>query len=330
MTGAVEAESPAACLFINRDDITTMSGYLQSTEMGQMHGSRLITRAISRIAAAAGIVGAVTGGVVLGAAPTAVAASTSPYEVYCPGTPVGTVVINNVVTSGIISPSTLAAGSTFDVTDFHTVLDIPEQLVAAAKDLGDTSLHGSATAALDASGATPASLNTPTLEIDTPIPGTIPSTGLALTVLSPGVSVGPFIATGGAITISVASKESLSIVTEALTLSCTAYPNEDIATSTGLTTATPSGSAVTPQLATATTTPPTTSGLADTGGGPGLRLLAELGVGSLVLAGLVTVGDRARTALASGGRRRRRGRQDADDGPLPPWRPPNAGQDGHF
>lgn len=290
--------------------------------MDQMTTSRLSTRAVPRIAAVMAILGAITGWVVLGAASTALA-STPQYEMYCPGTPVGTIVINDVVTTGTISPATPAAGSTFEVTNYQTQLDIPSQIATAAAALGNTAITGSATATLDATGATPASLNSPTLGINTPIPSPIPSTGLSLDVPSPATTVGPFTASGGAITISQASQASLGLVVSGNTinLKCTSYTNDDIPTS-GITSSTPSGSPISPQLATATasgtsstgatttTTPSTTattaapstaatSGLAYTGTGPGLYLLAELGMGVLVLAGLITIGYRGRHALAS-------------------------------
>ena len=74
-----------------------------------------------RVAAAmvAGM-GTASGGVLLAlAAPAGTAsADTPPYELYCPGTPVGNIVLNDVVTTGTITPTAPASGQQFNLTHY--------------------------------------------------------------------------------------------------------------------------------------------------------------------------------------------------------------------
>jgi hypothetical protein len=145
---------------------------------------------------------------------------------------------------------------------------------------------------------------------------------VALNIPSPPVSIGPFTATGGAITVSAASQTALTLMVSgnALSLKCTAYANN--AVTSGITSSTPPGSPITPQLATATAggsgssgattttaaSTPTTVGpstaaasgsLANTGAGPGLYALGAVGILGLVLFALLTLGNRARAAWLS-------------------------------
>lgn len=277
-----------------------------------------------RLLGVAGLIG-ITGGSVAGmVVPSSAFANSSPYELYCPGTPVGTVVLNNVVTTATITPASPSAGSQFNVTNYQTQANIPSSLATAAAALGNSSITGSATVTVDASGATPASIATPTLSFSVAIPSPVPSTGIALSVpTSPG-SVGPFTASGGAITLTQASKADLNLVVSGNTISlnCTAYNNNSAPS--GITTTAPSGATISPTIATAsasgsssaaTTTPTTTApapttassggSLATTGAGPGLYLLAEIGIGGLAAAGLLSLGCWARTRrLAVRGRAR--------------------------
>ena len=273
----------------------------------------LSTRTLRAAGAAVGL--GLAGWVVVGAAPSAFADS-QPYELYCPGTPVGNIALNNATTSGTITPASPASGAQFNVTNYQTVVNVPASLVSAAAALGNTAISGSATATINATGATPPSIKTPTLNFSAPIPNPPPSAGLTLQLPSPAGSIGPFTASGGAITVTQASQASLTLIVSGnpLSLNCTAYANNTVPT--GITTSTPSGSAISPTIAsssstggstpttaatTATTQAPATSpgsSLATTGAGPGIQLLAELGAGGLVLAGLLTLVARRRIALA--------------------------------
>ena len=183
----------------------------------------------------------------------------SPYELYCPGTPVGDIALNDVVTTGTITPASPAPGSTFNLTNYQTTVAIPASLVSAAAALGNTAIQGSAVETVDAVGATPASLAGPSLSFNVPIPSSVPSSGLQLQLPSPATSIGPFTASSQTVTLSQDSSASLTLVVSGapLTLTCTAYANDSVPT--GITTSAPSGEPISPLIATTGTTTTTTT-----------------------------------------------------------------------
>jgi hypothetical protein len=269
-------------------------------------------------AVAAVIVGLVGGSggmfALFAASATPAFADSSMYELYCPGTPVGNIVLNNVVTTGTITPAAPAAGSTFNLTNDQTTVSLPTSIVSAAAALGNSAIAGNATLKVDATGATPATVAAPQVTINTPIPSPVPTTGLSLVLPSTPGTVGPFKASGGAISLTVdpAIALSLDVSGSTLTLSCTPYPNNSAAT--GIVSAAPTaakaspviasttaGAAAPPPAATPTVSPTTApaatnpapvtapSTLATTGPGPHLWLVAVVGfivlyLGSVVLA----------------------------------------------
>ncbi len=184
---------------------------------------------------------------------------TGPYELYCPGTPVGNVVMNDVTTSAAITPSNPGTGETFDVTNYQTIVDIPATLATAAAALGNTALAGSATTKLDVFGATPESLSSGTIDFSAPIPSPVPADGIALHLPSPPGTLGPFTASGAGITVDEASSANLTLLVsgEPLALTCSAYPNNS--NTTGIATGTPVGNPIDPVIATSTSSVPPTS-----------------------------------------------------------------------
>ena len=191
--------------------------------------------------------------------------SVGPYELYCPGTPVGSIVMNDVTDSGSISPPDPTPGESFSVTGYQTNLSIPQDIVTAAQALGNTSIAGSATTQIDASGATPAAIPSGAMSFDVPIPTQVPSTGLALTVPSAPATIGPFTASGGTITIAQGQQINLTLLASGsdtappFTLTCTTYPNDTVPFS-GITSSPPVGSPISPVIAsTGPVTPPTTT-----------------------------------------------------------------------
>jgi hypothetical protein len=239
-------------------------------------------------------------------------ADSSSYEVYCPGTPVGNIALNGAVTTGTITPASPATGATFNLTNNATAVNLPSAIVSAAAALGNSSITGTATLKVDATGATPASVTAPPITINAPIPSPVPATGLTLNLPATPGSVGPFTATGGAISLTVDPAISLTLVVSGsnLALTCTPYPDNSaktgivpsaptaakaspvIATATSggaAPTATPTTAAPTATPTTAAPTAPVTSSLASTGPGPHLWLVALIGfivlyLGSVVLA----------------------------------------------
>jgi hypothetical protein len=261
---------------------------------------------------------------------------TGAYELYCPGTPVGNIALNDAVTSATLSPAAPTAGQSFSVTGYQTVVNLPSSLASAAAAVSPgLPLAGSATAQIDASGATPATTPEGPLNFSVPLPSPIPDSGVSLSLPSTPATIPGFTATStsGAITIQEDSSASLSLTVagSALALTCTAYPNDDVPDS-GITTVTPTGSPIAPVIAvagggsTSTTTPvtPTTkapattpssggggggggatpvtaksTSLAFTGVGPGIGILGILG-GILILLGiaLLVLVDAPRLAMA--------------------------------
>jgi len=190
---------------------------------------------------------------------------TGPYEIYCPGTPIGSIAINNVTTQASLTPSSPTSGQTFNVTGYQTSVTLPASLASAAAALSPT-LTGSATTKLDALGATPSTLPVGPLTFSLTFPSPIPSSGVVLQVPTPAASEGPFTSSGGGVTIEEDSGISLTLMVAGspLNLTCTAYPNDTI-TPSGVTTSTPSVPSTSPVIAvsggttTTTTSSPTTT-----------------------------------------------------------------------
>jgi len=185
--------------------------------------------------------------------------ASAPYELYCPGTPVGNIVLNGVVTTGTITPGTLAPGDPFSLTDYQSTVTLPSSIVSAAAALGNTAITGTALTKVDATGATPASVGSGTLTIDLPIPSPVPAAGLNLNLPATPGTVGPFTATGGAITLTVDPSVQLTLVISGsnLNLTCNPYPNNSAPT--GITSTSPPGAPASPVIATADATTTTTT-----------------------------------------------------------------------
>ncbi len=254
---------------------------------------------------------------------------TPSYELYCPGTPVGDVVLNGATTTATLSPADPTSGSSFSLDNYQTVVNLPASLASAAAAVS-SSLAGSATAQVDASGATPATTPVGPLTFNLPFPSPIPSAGVTLSLPSTPQMVGPFTATSSAITIQEDSSASLSLTVagSALSLTCTAYPDNSV-TPSGITTSAPTVPSIAPVIAVAgggssTTTVPVTpttkapattpssgggggatpvtaksTSLAFTGTGPGIGILGIVG-GILILLGfaLLVLVDFPRLAMA--------------------------------
>ena len=154
-------------------------------------------------------------------------ADSSAYELFCPGTPVGNIVLNGVVTTGTISPASPAAGQQFSLTNYQSTVALPSSIVSAAAALGNWAIIGTAVTKVDATGATPAAISGGDITINAPIPSPVPSNGLTLRLPSTPVTVGPFTASGGDITLTVDPAISLSLMVSgsSLDLTCTPYPN---------------------------------------------------------------------------------------------------------
>ena len=216
-------------------------------------------------------------------------ADTSPYELYCPGTPVGTLVLNDVVTVGSLSPASPSA-EPFGLSDYQIQLTLPTSFVSALQVQGDTSISGTLTASVAPSGnVQPHPVTVGPLAFDLPIPGSVPSSGLGLDVPPSPINVGGFFSTpetippgstappsnvelfvGSTLTMTLGASGSPSTVV------CTAYPNDSV-TPSGITSSPPAGSPITPEIAITNgggTTTTTTSSTTSTASGSGPYYLA--------------------------------------------------------
>jgi len=183
----------------------------------------------------------------------------TPYELYCPGTPVGNIVLNDVVTTAALSPASPTSGSQFTVVNYQTQVTLPASIVGAAAALGNSAIAGSATADVNATGATPASISTGAMSFSATIPSPVPSTGLELVIPPAASTVGPFTASGGPITITEGSQAHLSILISGskLNLTCTGYPNDSAPT--GIAVTGPVANPESPTIATSSASGPTTT-----------------------------------------------------------------------
>jgi hypothetical protein len=172
------------------------------------------------------------------------------YALYCPNTPVGNIVLNNVNTTGTITPADPAPGEQFNVTGYQSTINLPASIASAAAALGNTDIGGTATASLDASGATPAQISTGTMNFDTPLPSFVPSSGVTLTVPSSAATIGPFTASGGVISVAEDASVQLDLIVSGsdLTLRCSAYANNS--EPSGIVESLPPGSPMSPVIAT--------------------------------------------------------------------------------
>jgi hypothetical protein len=178
------------------------------------------------------------------------------YELYCPNTPVGNIVLNDVNTTGTITPADPTPGEQFNVTGYQSTINLPASIAGAAAALGNTDIGGTATASLDATGATPAQISTGLMSFDAPLPPFVPSSGLTLTVPSSAATIGPFTASGGVISIAEDASVQLDLVVSGsdLTLRCSAYANDS--EPSGIVASLPPGSPVSPVIATTGGTSP--------------------------------------------------------------------------
>lgn len=81
-------------------------------------------------------------------------ADSAAYELYCPGTPVGNIALNGVVTTGTITPASPAPGQQFNLTNYSSTVVIPSTIASAAAAIGNSAITGTAVTKVDATGAT--------------------------------------------------------------------------------------------------------------------------------------------------------------------------------
>lgn len=177
-------------------------------------------------------------------------ADTAPYELYCPGTPVGRLVMNDVQTTGTMVPASPSEGQRFSITDYQTTIPLPIDIVAAAAALGNSVISGTVTSSIHVLGARPTKTKVSNQPYSVPIPSPVPTS--SLTIAAPARAVGPFTAKRSGITISVESPTRITLVVAGsnLNLRCRSY--RDNALPTGITRGAPSSYPTTPVIARST------------------------------------------------------------------------------
>lgn len=198
--------------------------------------------------------------VALGMAPTVLpflplsggsaSADTVPYELYCPRTPVGNIVMNDVHTTGTMVPASPTKGQRFTVSNYQTTIPLPIDFVGAAAALGNSVISGTVTSSLHVLGARPMNVKIAHQSYSVPIPSPLPESDLS--IAPPARSLGPFTAKRSGITVSMksATRMTMDIAGSNLNLRCTAYPNN--ASPTGIVGSGPSISPITPVIAEST------------------------------------------------------------------------------
>jgi lysophospholipase L1-like esterase len=230
----------------------------------------VITR-VALLGASALLLGAsmLTASLIIGGETSAAFADTAPYELYCPGTPVGNIVLNDVVTTGTLSPAN-PSGTFFSIAGFQVRLNLPADVVSALRAMGATALAGSYTTPLGGTlTGTPAGPYT----FDVPMPTSVPPSGVAVDIPPSPTSVpggleppetippdDPVPPSNASISIGNPSF-TFDLPGGPSTVTCNVFPDDTIATS-GITTQTPTATTIAPVLAHATPGPP------DIGAGP--------------------------------------------------------------
>ena len=133
-----------------------------------------LTTRLSIIGASALLIGSsLVAGVIPQALTSSAFADTRPTRIL-PGTPVGNVVLNDVVVTGSLTPAEPHPGQQFNLTGLQTQSNCPLTWHKPPRPPASRSLSGTMTTTIDATGATPSSISTGALSFDVPIPNPDP------------------------------------------------------------------------------------------------------------------------------------------------------------
>ncbi len=179
----------------------------------------------------------------------AASADTVAYELYCPRSQVGNLALNDVTTTGTMTPAMPARGQSFSITDYQERFSLPLDVVGAAAALGNTVISGTFASTVHVTGATPATIQTSARSFSVAIPSPLPTSGLSIVVPVPPTAIGRFTAKGRKIAAyqKGPTKLTLSLSGSVLTLRCRAYKNN--ALPTGIVAHAPGRYAITPVIA---------------------------------------------------------------------------------
>jgi len=152
---------------------------------------------------------------------------TGAYQLYCPKTAFGDVVIG-VTTVASLSPSQPGAGVKFYVKGVQEKITFPQGLAQGLASLG--TLLGTASLVLHAPGATPASMATPVFHFTINLPKKPPAAGLKFSApAAPAPPMGPFTAGTSKVVVEEDKTQKLTLALDAkgqqpFPMSCTSFP----------------------------------------------------------------------------------------------------------
>ena len=174
-------------------------------------------------------------------------ADTVPYELYCPRTPVGNIVMNDVQTTGTMVPTHPTKGQRFSISNYQITIPLPIEIVGAAAALGNSVISGSVTSSIHVVGARPMNVKIARQTYSVPIPSPLPESDLS--IAAPVRGIGPFTAKrlGITVTIKSATRLTMNISGSSLNVHCTSYPNNS--SPSGIVEGGPSVSPITPVIA---------------------------------------------------------------------------------
>lgn len=161
---------------------------------------------------------------------------TGAYELYCPATAFGDVVIS-ATTTATLSPAHPHGDQKFYVKAVQEKITFAQGLAQGLASL--TALLGTASLVLQTAGATPASLATPVYQFTITLPKKAPAAGFKFSVpAAAGAPIGPFTASAAKVAVSVSKSQKLTLSLDAkgqqpFPLSCTSFPTGTAKTKPG-------------------------------------------------------------------------------------------------
>jgi hypothetical protein len=174
-------------------------------------------------------------------------ADTIAYELYCPGTPVGNLVMNGVHTTGTVVPASPTMGQRFTISNFQTTIPLSIDIVGAAAALGNSVISGKVRSSVHMVGARLTNVKIAHQAYSVPIPSPLPES--ALIIAARTRSIGPFRAKRSGITVSMnpATRLTMNISGSNLKLNCQSYPDNTLPT--GIVGSGPRSKPITPVVA---------------------------------------------------------------------------------
>jgi len=157
-------------------------------------------------------------------------ALTGPYELYCPGTVLGSLVLHASAKASF-APSRPHPGQRFTMTGAQVQVHFPAGLAEGLKPFSP--MEGTVTASLQLLGATPSAINF-SKALSIVFPASVPAAGTSFVVPKTAATLGPFTATSNSLwaemgsdvdmSLTVSFKEGTKSVPFPVKLDCQSFP----------------------------------------------------------------------------------------------------------